>query len=91
MSAESTRRAPMMNLSEVVERYAALAGNFGNPVALSAFGLSEQETQNLFSTFDEDYHISRFLHFSHADGRTYSISGDVVTHVAVDPSIYSVL
>jgi hypothetical protein len=91
MSAESTRRAPMMNLSEVVERYAALAGSFGNPVALSAFGLSAQETQNLFSAFDEDYHISRFLHFSHADGQTYSISGDTVTHVAVDPSIYSIL
>jgi hypothetical protein len=91
MSAESTRRAPMMNLGEVVERYAGLAGNFGNPVSLSAFGLGAQETQKLFSAFDEDYHISRFLHFSRANGQTYSISGDAVTHVAVDPSIYSVL
>jgi hypothetical protein len=91
MSAESTRRALTMNLNEVVERYAGLAGNFGNPVALSAFGLGAQETQKLFSAFDEDYHISRFLHFSHANGQTYSISGDAVTHVAVDPSIYSLL
>ncbi len=91
MSAESTRRALTMNLNEVVKRYAGLAGNFGNPVALSAFGLGAQETQKLFSAFDEDYHISRFLHFSHANGQTYSISGDAVTHVAVDPSIYSLL
>jgi hypothetical protein len=91
MSAESTRRAPLMNLSEIVECYAGLAGNFGNPVALSAFGLGAQETQKLFSAFDEDYHISRFLHFSHANGQTYSISGDAVTHVAVDPSMYSVV
>jgi hypothetical protein len=91
MSAESIQRAPMMNLREVVERYAALAGNFGNPVALSAFGLSEQETQNLFSAFDEDYHISRFLHFARADGQAYTVSGNAATHVSVDPSIYSLL
>jgi hypothetical protein len=89
MSGESIQRAPMMNLRELVERYAGLAGSFGNPVALSAFGLNSQETQNLFSMFDEDYHISRFLHFSHADGEAYIISGDSATHVAVDPAIYS--
>lgn len=81
----------MMSLREVVQRYAMLAGSFGNPVALSAFGLNEQETQNLFSAFDEDYHISRFLHFSHADGQSYSISAEDVTHVAVDPAVYSLL
>jgi hypothetical protein len=88
---ESIRRAPMMNLREVVERYATLAESFGNPVALSAFGLNKQETQNLFSAFDEDYHISRFLHFSQADGQSYSISGEDVTHVVVDPAVYSLL
>jgi len=91
MNGEAAGRAPMMNLREVVERYAALAGNFGNSVALSAFGLNEQETRNLFSAFDEDYHISRFLHFSHADGRVYEVSGETVTHVAIDPAIDSLL
>jgi len=81
----------MMSLKELVQRYAALAGKFGNPVALSAFGLSEGETQNLFSAFDEDYHISRFLHFSCADGQRYTISGEIATHIAVDPAIYSSL
>jgi hypothetical protein len=91
MSAESPRRAPMMNLKEVVERYAAVAGSFGNPVALAAFGFGKEETQNLFSVFDEDYHISRFLHFSCAEGQTYQISGEAVTHVTIDPAIYSLL
>ena len=81
----------MMNLKEVVERYAALAGTFGNPVALSAFGLTAEETQNLFASFDEDYHISRFLHFSLADGPSYLISEEKVTHIAIDPAIQSIL
>jgi hypothetical protein len=91
MSPKSSQRAPMMSLKELVERYAAMAGNFGNPVELSAFGLSAEETQNLFSNFDEDYHISRFLHFSRDEGQSYAISAEEVTHVAIDPSIYSLL
>lgn len=81
----------MMNLREVVERYATLAGSFGNPVALAAFGLGEEETENLFSGLDEDYHISRFLHFSRADGKSYRISGEPVTDLAIDPAIHSIL
>jgi hypothetical protein len=91
MSAKAARRAPMMNLKEVVERYAALAGSFGNPVALAEFALSPEETQNVFSSFDEDYHISRFLHFSRDEGQRFVISGEAVTHVAIDPAIYSLL
>lgn len=91
MSPESPQRAPQITLRDIVKRYAALAGTFGNPVALSAFGLLSEETQNLFAGFDEDYHISRFLHFAHADGQTYNISGQSVTHVAIDPAIHSIL
>lgn len=91
MSAEAARRAPMMNLREIVERYATLARGFGKPVALAAFGLGEGETQNLFSDFDEDYQISRFLLFSRADGKSYLISGEAVTHLAIDPAIHSIL
>jgi hypothetical protein len=81
----------MMNLREVVERYARLAGSFGNPVALSAFALSERETENLFSALDEDYQISRFLYFSRADGQAYTVSGEAATHISIDPSIYTLL
>jgi hypothetical protein len=91
MSREGAERAPMRNLKEVVERYAALAGTFGNAVALEAFGLSAEETQDLFSSFDEDYHISRFLHFSHSEGKSYVISAETVTHVAIDPALHSIL
>lgn len=81
----------MMSLREVVERYASLAESFSKPVALSAFGLSARETENLFSGFDEDYHISRYLHFSRDDGERYTISGETVTHVAIDQDVYSLL
>ncbi|MGB7846641.1 MAG: hypothetical protein WBL63_13580 [Candidatus Acidiferrum sp.] len=91
MSVEGTRKAPMMNLREVVERYATLAGSFGDPIALVAFALSAEETRNLFSSFDEDYHISRFLHFSRSKGESYLIGGEAVTHIAIDPAIYSIL
>jgi hypothetical protein len=81
----------MMNLRELVERYATLAGSFGNPVALSAFGLGTEETQNLFSSLDEDYHISRFLHFSRSKGHNYLVSAEPVTHLTIDPAICSIL
>jgi hypothetical protein len=81
----------MTTLRDIVERYSGLAGSFGNPVALSKFGFNVEETQNLFSAFDEDYHISRFLHFSRDEGQPYQVSGETVTHLAIDPSIYSLL
>ena len=81
----------MLRLSEVVDRYLAVAGSFGQPVALSAFQLSPVETQALFNVLDEDYHLSRFLHFSHAEGEAYVISGASVTHLSIDPGIQSML
>jgi hypothetical protein len=91
MNPEATGRAPMMSLREVVERYAALAGSFGMPVALCAFGLSTREIENLFSSYDEDYQISRYLHFSRAGGDVYTIGGEAATHVAIDHEINSLL
>jgi hypothetical protein len=81
----------MVSLSEAVQRYIALAGEFGEPVALGEFGLSEEQTRNLFSTFDEDYHISRFLHFSRAVGQEFEITGQTVTHVAMDAGVQSLI
>ena len=83
--------ATMKNLSEIVSRYSSLAARFGDPVALAAFSLSREEPQTLFSALDEDYHISRFLHFSHDDGATFLISGEPVSHVSFDPAIRSIL
>jgi hypothetical protein len=91
MSSEATRRAPMMPLRELVNRYLSAAGNFGTPVALASFSLTHPEIERLFSGYDEDYHISRFLHFSQAAGTLFSINGFPATHVAIDAEIQSIL
>lgn len=100
MSAEATGHAPssaprpqitMMPLQELVDRYRSLAGEFGKPVALSAFQFSAAETERLFSAYDEDYHISRFFHFSESPGTPFSINGVLATHVSLDPEIESIL
>lgn len=91
MSIEAPRQAPMMPLRELVDRYRSLAGNFGKPVALSTFGLSQAETERLFSAYDEDYHISRFFHFTQERGTKYSINGIPVTHVSLDAEIQTIL
>ena len=86
-----------MNLREAVEKYRELAGSYGKPVPLAAFGLSREETERAFSIFDEDYHISRFFHFSldpgaGAAGReTYEINGFPHTHVSLDSEIQTIL
>jgi hypothetical protein len=90
MAAEP-RRAPMMSLHELVNKYRTLAGEFGKPVALSAFALTRPETERLFSGYDEDYHISRFFDFSEIDGEKFSIDGIDATHVTVDAEIQSIL
>lgn len=94
MPSLSVQRARMMPLRELVERYRALAGQFGKPVALSAFALSATETERLFSSYDEDYHISRFFHFSDAADENavkFSVNGVSVTHFALDAEIQTIL
>jgi hypothetical protein len=91
MSEEAAKHAPMISLKEIVERYAALAGKFGDPVPLAALELGTEDTQNLFCGFEEDYHINRFLHFSQAEGQRFVISGEAVTHVSIDPAIQTIL
>jgi len=91
MGAGATRRASTMPLRELVRLYLSRAGKFGEPVALSAFELMKEETERLFSGYDEDYHISRFFKFSEAGGKSFSINGIPATHVALDAEIQSIL
>ena len=91
MSAEAARRAPIMSLSELVRHYHARAGEFGRSVALSAFPLEHSEIERLFSSYDEDYHISRFFHFSEGEGEKFSINGIAATHVSLDAEIETIL
>ncbi len=80
----------MMSLSALVAHYRSLA-QFGAPVALSSFSLSREETERLFSSYDEDYHISRFFHFSDSGGAQFSINGILATHVSLDAEIQTIL
>lgn len=91
MGAEAGRRALNMSLSELVRHYRSQAGEFGRPVALSAFPLGQAEIERLFSSYDEDYHISRFFHFSEAGGQNFFINGIAATHVSLDAEIESIL
>jgi hypothetical protein len=90
-----TRQSP--SLRDIIEKYRQLAGGFGRPLALAAFGLSREETERVFGIFDEDYHISRFFHFSlepasaEHSGQSYRISGFPQSHVALDAEIESIL
>jgi hypothetical protein len=83
-----------MTLREVVQRYRVLAGEFGKPVALSAFGLKRDETERLFGAFDEDYHISRFFHFTldpAAQDQAFAINSFPQSHVSLDAEIETIL
>jgi hypothetical protein len=91
MSAEAAGRAPVMPLRDLVRLYRSHAGEFGELVALSAFGLTKAETERLFSGYDEDYHISRFFQFSEAAGERFSINGIPSTHVSLDAEIETIL
>ena len=81
----------MMPLGDLVRLYRSRAGKFGEPVALSAFGLTKAETERLFSGYDEDYHISRFFQFSEVAGEKFTIDGVPATHVSIDVEIQTIL
>ena len=81
----------MLSLKEIVDRYSALAKEGGEPVPLEAFGLDPEETIKLFTSLDEDYHISRFIKFSFDNGRLYLISGNPATHIQIDAAIRELL
>jgi len=81
----------MWNLHEFVEQYVALAGDFGKPAELSQFALPDEEIVAVFGSFEDDYHISRFLHFTKLPGKSYLIGGAEVTHLSIDRAIESIL
>jgi hypothetical protein len=80
-----------MTLREIVEKYLAVAGGFGFLAPLADFGLDRAEAERVFSMFDEDYLISRYLHFTQVSGPAYNINGFDQTHITIDSEIESVL
>ncbi len=79
----------MVTLRDIVEKYLAIAGGFTFLAPLSEFGLDHKETERLFSSLDEDYLISRYLHFSQVSGPAYNINGFEQTHISMDQEIQS--
>jgi hypothetical protein len=80
-----------MSLRELVEKYLAAAGGYGKSVSIAALGLTREETEQVFDILDEDYHISRFFHFSNAVGASYQINGFPQTHISIDTDIQAIL
>lgn len=81
----------MNELRQIVDRYLALVGGFGAAAPLESFGFGAEETARLFSAFDEDYQVSRYMKFSRESGREYSINGFAQTHVALEAGIRALL
>jgi hypothetical protein len=80
-----------MTLREIVEKYLALAGGFTFLAPLVDFGLERSEIERIFGALDDDYHISRFFHFSQVSGPAYMINGFEQTHISIDEEIQTIL
>lgn len=85
-----------MSLAEGIQKYLEIAGSFGRPAPLARFGLSRDETEKLFSTWDEDYQINRYmlLTLEAAEGparQIFLINGFECSHVCFQPDIQKLL
>jgi hypothetical protein len=80
-----------MTLKELVEKYLAVAGGYGKPVPLASLGLPREQAEIALSQLDEDYHISRFIHFHDESGESFQINGFPQTHVSIEDGIQAVL
>jgi len=87
----AARTLTKVTLRQMVEKYLSLAGAYAFLAPLADFGLAHAELERIFSAFDEDYHISRYLHFSQVSGPAYKINGFDQTHLSIDAEIQSVL
>jgi len=80
-----------MTLRQIVDKYLAIAGGYGRAVPFADFGLDRAQIEAVFSDLDEDYHISRYFHFSRLSGAAYAINGFEHTHVSIDQEIQEIL
>ena len=80
-----------MDLGAAVRKYLASVGEFGRPLHLSEFELPKDEIERIFSAWDEDYQISRYLLLTRAPdeeleafpphARVYAVNGHESSHV----------
>jgi hypothetical protein len=90
-----------MDLASMVKKYLELSGGFERPLHLSRLGLSKPEIEKLFSQWDEDYQISRFMILSREndgalsafpeDERVFLVNGFEYSHVRFNQNIQELL
>ncbi len=90
-----------MDLPTLVRKYFELAGSFDQPLHLSRFGISKPEIEKIFSEWDEDYQISRYMMLSRerdealmsfpVNERVYLISGFECSHVTFHQDIQKLM
>lgn len=90
-----------MELATGVKKYLEIAGGFNRLAHLSRFGLARDEAEKTFSSWDEDYQISRYMALSRErdeeltafpEGeRVYFINGFECSHVSFHPDVEKLL
>ncbi len=89
-----------MELGEAVRFYRKATGGYGRSMDLAAFGLSRSGTENIFSVWDEDYQISRFMELTleasnptlqGPSSRPYTVNGFEYSHVRFHADIERML
>jgi hypothetical protein len=90
-----------MDLATLVKKYLELSGGFDRPLHLSRLGLSRPEIQKLFSQWDEDYQISRYMFLSREkdeslssypeNERVFLVNGFESSHVTFNQNIQDLL
>ena len=88
-----------MNLKAAVEKYLAVAGNFGRLMPLSGFELDPATTEAMIAAWEEDYQLHRHLELIPAGPGTegpsaqagYVVGGIAYTGVVFHPSIRAII
>jgi len=90
-----------MDLATAVKKYLELAGEFGRSLHLSRFALPKNEIEKMFSEWDEDYQISRYMILSREkdealisfpdNERIYFINGFECSHVTFHQDIQKLM
>ena len=85
-----------MDLQAAVGKYLEVVHEFGQPMALSSFGLPAAELVAMIAAWDEDYHLHRHFELLPSSQMTagqpaYSINGTAYSAILFRDSICDVL
>jgi hypothetical protein len=85
-----------MTIKHAVERYLAVAGQYGQLMPLSAFDLQPRELKEMIATWEDDYQLSRHYElvpasYRDSDTQRYSIEGVEYSGIIFHPSVAEIL